>query len=203
MANITLIGKVKSFVTSQVKGGSTGLVMVRDCIEHWRDHNDWTPLAWLIAKSDKTDSLRYRKIVSAVVDGIKLETTSAAAKAQPSGMRFVKTDKFAVSNKYSVLCDLVENKVSFRSKAIDEALFDKKDATEYSLVQAAAAYKRFLAKLEEGHLTLTQVLNLVAEGNKVNKDLIEKPTAPAKAPAKSVKVKAVRKAKVQPVKEAA
>jgi hypothetical protein len=181
MTKNTVISRVKSFITNQNKAGSTGLSLLKDCVDHYCEHADWTPLAWMVAKSDHRDGQRYRAIMGAVLTGVTLQSTSKEAKEQPTGLFFKKTDKFGKTNKYALLCDLVNDGVSFRSKEVAEALLEH-EAPAFDIQKAAAAYKRFIKKLDDNSMTLDQVLKLVAINATVNADLIEKPViAPKKA----------------------
>lgn len=178
--NVTLISRVKSFVTNQSKAGTAGLCMVRDTLDHMEKHNDWTPLAWLIAKSDMKDARIYRAIVGAVTKGVSMTATTTEAKEQPSGLHIKRTKDWAFTNKWAMLHELCDKGLSFRSKDVQELLLSKERDDTFTLAKAAAAYKRFLQKIEDGHLTLDQVLKAIAADAKVNADLasptvIEKP----------------------------
>ena len=116
----TLIKQVQGFVKGQSTAGANGLRLVQVCIDHMFEHDDWTPLAWLIAKTEGSDSTTIRRIVNECVGGIKLTKDVK----QPSGLRIKLGDNSAPSDKMPLLRGLVEEKVSFRSKVVREALFE-------------------------------------------------------------------------------
>lgn len=172
--NMTLIARVKSYVTSQNKGGVVGLRMIQDTLEHMEKHNDWTPLAWLIAKSDARDARIYRSIVGAVTKGVSMTATTREAKEQPSGLHVKRTKDWGFTNKWAMLHELCDKGLSFRSKDVQELLLDKDRDDTFTLAKAVTSYKRLLQKIEDGHLTLDQVLKALAATEKVNADMIEK-----------------------------
>ena len=116
----TLIKQVQGFTKGQAKAGANGLALVVTTIDHMFDHDDWTPLAWLIAKTEGSDSTTIRRIVNECVGAIKLTRDVK----QPSGLRIKLGDNAAPSDKMPLLRGLVEEKVSFRSKVVREALFE-------------------------------------------------------------------------------
>ncbi len=178
--NVTLLSTVKTFVTSQSKGGAVGLRMLRDCLSHVEAHKDWTPLAWLIAKSEAKDARVFRAITGVVTKEISMSATSKEAKTQPSGL-YIKLGKdWGFTNKWGVLNDCVDEGISFRSADVQSRLLDKDKDTVFTLEKAVKSYRALIKKIEEGHMTLDQVLKLVAAQEKINADLasptvIEKP----------------------------
>lgn len=129
----TLISQVKSFVETQKNSGVKGLELVKLAVDHMFNHSgDWTPLAWLINKSEKTDNARFRAIVGAVTTGVKLVTD----KDQPSGLRFI-LESGACRNTvaFGKLIELIEAGHSFRSEVVGTELLkkDKADPTRKSV----------------------------------------------------------------------
>lgn len=172
--NVTLLSTVKTFVISQSKGGAIGLRMLRDCLSHVESHKDWTPLAWLIAKSEAKDARIFRAITGAVTKEISMSATSKEAKTQPSGL-YIKLGKdWGFTNKWAMLHELCDKGLSFRSKDVQELLLDKEHDDTFTLAKAVTSYKRLLQKIEDGHMTLDQVLKALAATEKVNADMIEK-----------------------------
>lgn len=169
----TLIKQVQSFVTNQRNAGANGLLLVKTCIDHMFEHNDWTPLAWLLAKTEQRDATVLAAIVGAVTDGVTKEGKSKEAKAQPSGICIIKKKDARINNKYAILCDLVEEKVSFRSADVKARLLEREPPT----FDAEMFVKRLLAKLEKEHLTLDQVLKIAAKQSKVNAEPVVAKTA--------------------------
>ena len=116
MAN--LMTQNKSFVTGLSKSGIKGLALLLQDIDHMFKHKDWTPLAWLLSKTEGADSVRLRSITSKVVGGV----TMRKDKEQPSGLRIVMGDNAAPTENINALRALVDNEVSFRSKKVKDDL---------------------------------------------------------------------------------
>lgn len=173
----TLIKQVQGYVRSQNNAGKTGLAMVQACIVHMFDHRDWTPLAWLLAKSDDRDSSIFRAIVGQCTDGITLSMNSKEAKNQPSGMVIKMTANARMTNEASILAELVAEGESFRGTAVRERLL-KKEAKAFDL---DAYVKRLLSKLEKEHISLKQVLETAAKIAEVNAKDEPKPEVKAVA----------------------
>lgn len=181
MTKNTLMSQVKSWTTTQTNGGVKGLEYLKLCIEHIRDHNDWTPLAWMMGKNAPRDVQRFRAIVGMVTEGLSMSNNSKEAKEQPSGYHFKKSKDFKLNNRFGILCELVDRKCSFRGNEVASELLAK-EPKEFDLDQAAKAYIALLKKLENKDISLDQVLKLVALKSTANADLIEKPViAPKKA----------------------
>lgn len=151
----TLLKQVKAFVTNQRNAGAKGLSLTMVCIDHMFEHNDWTPLAYLINTCEARDSAVLRRIVGVCVGGIKLTTKGKEAKNQPSGMVIKLDHNAGVTDKMPILRKLVEEGVSFRSKAVAEELFEKNEKP----FDLPAYAKRLKAKLEKEHITVKQLLD--------------------------------------------
>jgi len=117
----TQMKQSKAFVTAQSKSGSRGLEVLMNNIDHMFEHNDWTPLAWLLSKTDGTDSTRLRAITNKVVGGVRMSKD----KKQPSGMRITLGDNAGPTEMMTTLRELVENKTSFRSQTVAKSLLGK------------------------------------------------------------------------------
>lgn len=149
-----LIKQVQGFVRGQNNAGVRGLELMAQCIDHMFEHNDWTPLAWMIAKSDSRDSAIFRAILGASTGGVSLSSTSKQAKEQPSGVFITVKDNAGYSEKMTILRELIEEGVSFRSNAIKERLLEKKKS-EFDLKAYA---KRLVNKLDKEGYTLKDLL---------------------------------------------
>ena len=121
----TLISQIKGFVTSQNKAGSRGLGFALAAIEHMFQHKDWTPLAWLMAKTDPRDASVFKAIVRECVGGIRMTTKGKKALEQPSGMHITLGDNFGPTEKMQILRDLVTDGESFRGQRVKEELLGK------------------------------------------------------------------------------
>lgn len=155
----TLIKQVQGFVRGQATGGRNGLALVMACVDHMFEHNDWTPLAWLIAKSDARDSSILRGIAGQVAGGLTMSTKGKEAVKQPSGMFIKMGNNAGVTDKMPILRKLVEDGESFRGKAVREHLFQKEDKPANINNYA----KAMLRKIDKEVWTLAQVLNAVNE----------------------------------------
>lgn len=168
---VTLLSLNKSFVTSQAKAGATGLQLVLQDLEHMQKHNDWTPLAWLLAKSDLKDARIFRAIVGAVTHGLSMDSTSKEAKAQPTGLVIKRAKEWGFTNKFAMLAECVNDGLSFRSAETHERLLGKEKDDTITLEKVVRSYRTFLKRLEKGHISLEQVLRLIDAQDKVNADL--------------------------------
>jgi len=149
----TLIKQVQGFVKGQSKAGANGLNLVAVTIDHMFEHGDWTPLAWLIAKTEGSDSTTIRRIVNECVGGVKLKKDNK----QPSGMSIVVGDNAGPSEKMPLLRGLIEHKVSFRSKDVREVLFEKVE-TEFDLDKWALTLAR---RMNKEHVTQARLDNAI------------------------------------------
>ena len=154
----TLIKQVQGFTRGQSKAGVNGLVLLVTTIDHMFEHDDWTPLAWLIAKTEGSDSTVLRRIVNECVGGIKLTRDVN----QPSGLRIKLADNGGPSDKMQLLRELVEHKVSFRSKTIREVLFEQAE-TAFNVETWAMNVAR---KMSKNNLTLAQFDNAIKNAQK-------------------------------------
>ncbi len=154
----TLIKQVQGFVNGQAKAGANGLALVVTTIDHMFEHDDWTPLAWLIAKTEGSDSTTIRKIVNECVGGIKLTRDAK----QPSGLRIKLGDNSGPSDKMPLLRGLVEERVSFRSKSVREVLFEAPEPV-FDLDKWALTVAR---KMSKNGLTLAQLDNSIKNAQK-------------------------------------
>lgn len=160
----TLISQVKGFVTSQNKAGKLGLAMMERTIDHMFEHKDWTPLAWLIAKSDPKDASIYRSILRVCVGGITLETTSKRAKEREDGMWINMANNAGPTEKMSVLRQLVKDGESFRGAAVSEQLLSK-PAPDFDFHRWVA---NALKRMEREGKTIADLLREVEAINKEN-----------------------------------
>ena len=141
----TLIKQVQGFVRNQSKAGAAGLALLNTCIDHMFEHGDWTPLAWLVAKSDAKDGAIFRSIIRETTAGVSMVSSSKEAKEQPSGILIKVASNAGPTDKMPILRELVAEGVSFRSNAVKERLMDKK-ATEFNLKAYAKRLQNKLAK---------------------------------------------------------
>lgn len=151
----TLIKQVKGFVTRQNNAGASGLALFTSCVDHMFEHGDWTPLAWLIAKTASRDGAAFRSILGAVTGGVSIVTTSKEAKEQPSGIVIKVKDNAGPSDKMTLLREMVDEGVSFRSNAIRERLLEK-EKPEFDLKAYAS---RLVKKLDKEGYTLKDLLD--------------------------------------------
>ena len=154
----TLIRQVQGFTKGQAKAGANGLALVVTTIDHMFEHDDWTPLAWLIAKTEGSDSTTIRRIVNECVGGVKLKKDSK----QPSGMSIVVGDNAGPSDKMPLLRGLIEEKVSFRSKHVREVLFETVE-TKFDLGKYAMTVAR---RMNKEHVTQAQLDNAIKAASK-------------------------------------
>ena len=151
MAKSQMMSRVQNFTRTQRNAGKTGLALLEITIDHmFAKGSDWTPLAWLIAKTDERDSAILRKIAGVCLGGVTMRKDTE----QPSGLRIVKGDNAGVTEKMAILRDLVKAGESFRGKAVSEALFDKA-APDFDLHKYV---KTVLKRLENNHVTLKDML---------------------------------------------
>ena len=149
----TLLKQVQGFTRGQGRAGINGLALVASTIDHMFEHGDWTPLAWLIAKTEGSDSTTIRRIVNECVGGVKMKRDIK----QPSGLHIKVGDNAGPSEKMPLLRGLIEEKVSFRSKIVREALFETPE-TEFDLDKWAMNVAR---KMNKEHVTQARLDNAV------------------------------------------
>ena len=153
----TLIKQVQGFVRGQNTGGKNGLAFVEKTIDHMFEHGDWTPLAWLVAKSDPSDARLYRAIIGRCVGGITMNAKSKEAKVQPSGLEIKMGENAGPTDLMPTLRKLVEDGESFRGKAVKEELLGK-EPPAFDLAKYAKTIANRLAKEE---VTVKDLMNAI------------------------------------------
>ena len=150
----TLKSQVDSFHKANGKAGAKGLALLAQCTMHMFDHDDWTPLAWLISKSEGADATRFRAILGQVTGGVTLKKD----KNQPTGLRFEVGDNAGPTDKMMVVSVMVDEGVSFRSKRVADELFEAK-ANPFKLSKYAASVAK---KLEKEHVSVNDLMKAMA-----------------------------------------
>ena len=124
MAQQTLMSQVKSVVSNHNASPVRVMALIPLCVDHMFQHNDWTQLAWLIAKLEPSaDASLVRSILGKVTAGISKKDD----KDQPSGIRINMKANAGVTEKMPVLRALVAEGVSLRSKRVREEILGKVD----------------------------------------------------------------------------
>jgi len=155
----TLISQIKGIVTGHNNSGVKVLWAVEQSIDHMFAHNDWTPLAWLLAKMEpKTDQGLLRRIVGECVGGVTLVSKGKLAKDQPSGLFIKRAANADVTEKMAILRKLVADGESFRGKAVREQLLEKPDP----VFDLHTFIKRMVKKIETEGFSLDQALKEIA-----------------------------------------
>lgn len=144
----------KNWARNTTKNGATGLAYLADSIEHACEHRDWTVLGPFLGMTEGSDKARLRKIVGACIGGIKLTSNSKAVYGFTI-KGFEKGGNAAPTEKLAILHQLVTDGVSFRSKEINDALFEQSETT-FDLFKYMA---RVVKKLEKEEVTLDQAIN--------------------------------------------
>lgn len=128
MANngTSFTNRVNNFIRRNKSTGADGLKLVFDLIQHFLRHRDWDQLARLLTSLDASDNSKLRRIVGEVVGGVRFITD----KKHAAGGRFIVGDNFGPTEKMSVLKDMVDNNVSFRSKTVSDALFERNETVK-------------------------------------------------------------------------
>ena len=148
----TLNQQVQSFVRNQKNAGAKGLEILSLCIEHmYGESNDWTPLAWLIAKTEANDARVLRAILGRVTSGLTVKKD----KDQPSGLRIVRAGNSSTTELYGTMKKLIDEKQSFRSKTVREQLLPPKDSADFDIKKYV---KRVMSKIENEGVTLADFL---------------------------------------------
>jgi hypothetical protein len=106
----TLLTQVKRHTTSQATNGQATLALTLATLDHmFGKSGDWSPLAYLIGKSQPAQSRVIRLIIGQIIQG----WSAKADKKQVSGIRFTKKDgqNQGIDDKmHKVLTALVEQK---------------------------------------------------------------------------------------------
>lgn len=116
-----LMGRVRGHCTGQRTSGQNTLALVVECVDHIflpveKPSGDWSPLAYLIGKSEAAQSRAVRKAVGQVLMGYTIQKDAE----QVSGFRFVKrkgANTGIVDAKMNALRDLVKAGASIQSEA--------------------------------------------------------------------------------------
>lgn len=69
MAQAKLITRVRGHITSGINQGRATVALFVECVEHFEQHNDWTPLAELIGGQDASRGATLRRYSNNVVKG--------------------------------------------------------------------------------------------------------------------------------------
>jgi hypothetical protein len=146
----TLTQQAKRLIAGNAKMGATLLEFIPRAISHAVAHGDSTPMAVVIGGLDPADSLRWRKILMHVVSDGHIEIKRDAS--QPSGYLvrpgkgLTWSDVTVKGNVIPVMNDLIRAKASFRSKSVQDSLFDAKPAADWDTEQRAKVLARGLVK---------------------------------------------------------
>ncbi|NOQ73228.1 MAG: hypothetical protein GQ574_14570 [Crocinitomix sp.] len=160
----TLLKQVQGFTRGQAKAGANGLKLVETTIDHMFEHNDWTPLAWLLAKTEGADSTVLRRVVKECVGGVKLKRDAN----QPSGLRITLGDNAGPSEKMPLLRELTGESVSFRSKQVREVLFEAPeivfDLDKWALTLARRMNKEHVTQAKLDNALKSALKTIAAKG---------------------------------------
>lgn len=159
MSNSKLISQVKSFATVQGTAGKRGLELLMNSIDHMFEHNDTTPLAWLLNKTDPIDKTRLRAITSACVGGITLVGSGKVAAKQVSGLYIKRGDNAATTELMETLRTIVKDGESFRGARVRKELLGKLP-TPFSLPTRA---KSIYAMMKKEGVTTGQLIAAIGE----------------------------------------
>lgn len=148
-----LLKRVKSHCTGQATSGQNTLALTLECIEHMRDNqNEWSALAYLIGKSQPTQSRMVRKITGRVLQGWQVKKDDA----QPSGLRFVKlkgqNQGYDEAQMEGLKC-LVQSKASVQSKIVVQSFTPEK--AEPKPVSELDMAKRIVKILKDKNISNT------------------------------------------------
>lgn len=135
MAKATLKSRVSGFLKGAQTNGNSGLVLVLDAIDHWREHNDPVHFLRLVNSAAASDARQFRMIGAAIVTGANAKMTGAADGAQ------LQFDASAIAK----FRELAAQGASFRSYGKSKSDGGRRDAVPYSeklAAAAAAAYKQ-------------------------------------------------------------
>jgi len=159
----TLISQMKSITTGHNNSPKTILAGLEKCIDHMFQHNDWTPLAWLLGKIEPApDRSKLRKITGVCVGGLHLITKGKVAEEQPSKLYLKRTPNCAMTEKMEILRQLVKDRESFRGQAVNEQLLSY-EAKEFDLHEYIG---RFIKKVESEGYDLSAALQEIAKVEK-------------------------------------
>ena len=164
---------IKRFWTTQHKGGHNGLVMLVECMNHWAQHGDWTPLARFLALSGKEKASLWKIVRCAFGDS---NVTSKVNKKSEFGFKLERAGAFdehgngfplMQQNGYGIVAKAIMDNKSFRSadflKNVNEAMGKpEKDKGDKSALEALeVVYKYITNKVKENQdlkAELTQVM---------------------------------------------
>lgn len=134
-----LMDRVRGHVSGQRTSGQNTLSLTVECIEHmFGDSGDWSPLAYLIGRSEPAQAREVRRIAGRIVQGYRLTKDDK----QPSGLRFVKVkdaNQGIDTAKLDMLKTLVDKKKSVQSKDVKEKFASEKAAPKAWDAKAWAA----------------------------------------------------------------
>lgn len=114
-------GWAKNWSNYQSKAGATGLLLVMKTVDHMFEHRDGEALAALIGSLPEKDSRIIRSIVGRVTAGVGIKANPKAN----YGLSMTMASNAGPTDLMPVLRDLVEAKVSFRGKEVQEQLLAK------------------------------------------------------------------------------
>lgn len=69
MAQAKLITRVRGHITTGTNQGRATLALFVECVDHFAEHNDWTPLAELIGGQDASRGATLRRYAKNIVQG--------------------------------------------------------------------------------------------------------------------------------------
>lgn len=155
-----LISRVRAHTSGQVTSGQNTLALLVECIEHmFGESGDWSPLAYLIGKSEPAQSRAVRRLTGCLVHGWTLKADAD----QPSGLRFAKREKANQGvdlERLNVLRAMVEGKKSIQSKEVSDLFkpVSEEKSTDEVLKEAA---KRYVLRMKKENVAFSAIVSAV------------------------------------------
>lgn len=150
-----LLSKASAYGRNQLKSGNTGLKLVVETVEHYRDHGDWRPMSRLLKGMEHSPS-DFSKM--RVLLGRCLDKNVVMRKDDEHAEKYVfrkKDDKgTTVTNNIGHFVKLAEEGYSFRSKEVQDFVKPEK---KQSTFDRDAYLKRVAAKLVKENVDMSGV----------------------------------------------
>jgi hypothetical protein len=149
----TVYSTIKTFCTTQENAPAKALNLVLASTDHMIQHRDWDGLAYFLGHAPSSYRGIAKRIVGAVLGGVKYDSTSKVAKAHKCKGTFKMGDNFGPTDRIAELRALVANGEKITGKAVKEAFppfgDEKTDAEIF-----AATLKSVLKQLDNKDISV-------------------------------------------------
>lgn len=161
-----LMSRVNAFGRNVKAQGNTGLRLIVDVIEHYRDHNDWTPAARLLKKlSGTTDFDHVKRLMGVAMTNVTVKKDNGHKEGFVFSLKKDTGKVVSLSNHYAILAEGAETGESFRSQKLWDLVkpMQKEVPAEIDWTKKGQEAAKRLAKLNPSPANVIMFLRAMKE----------------------------------------